>query len=114
MRDDAPQAAAADSFAEPGAWVSILALTETAWVLRALYGLKPLDIARAIEMLLGHKSLVLQDADAIALALDTDRAKPSLGFSDCLMRLSFARKSGNLPLGTFDRALAKLDGCQRL
>ena len=34
-RDDAKQAAAADKFVEKGAWVSILALAETLWVLDA-------------------------------------------------------------------------------
>ena len=33
--------------------------------------------------------------------------------SDCLM-LEVARKAGHLPLGTFDRDLAKLRGAERL
>jgi predicted nucleic acid-binding protein len=37
----------------------------------------------------------------------------TLGFSDCMM-LEVARKAGHLPLGTFDKALAKLDGAQLL
>jgi predicted nucleic acid-binding protein len=36
-----------------------------------------------------------------------------LGFSDCLV-LEIARQAGHLPLGTFDRDLAKLDGAERL
>jgi predicted nucleic acid-binding protein len=36
-----------------------------------------------------------------------------LGFSDCLV-LEVARKAGHLPLGTFDREMAKLDGVQKL
>jgi predicted nucleic acid-binding protein len=39
--------------------------------------------------------------------------KISVSFSDCLV-LEVARKVGHLPLGTFDRDLAKLDGAQRL
>jgi predicted nucleic acid-binding protein len=39
--------------------------------------------------------------------------KPTLGFSDCLI-LEIARKAGNLPLGTFDRALGRLDGVNKL
>jgi len=34
-------------------------------------------------------------------------------FSDCLV-LEIARKAGNLPLGTFDRTLGKIDGAERL
>jgi predicted nucleic acid-binding protein len=63
-------------------------------------------------MLLDHKQLVIQDSDVVAAALDNFRAKPSLGFSDCLI-LEIARKSGHLSLGTFDRGLAKLDGAEK-
>jgi len=41
------------------------------------------------------------------------RAKPSLGFSDCLM-IELARRAGHLPLGTFDRSLGKIEGAQKL
>jgi predicted nucleic acid-binding protein len=64
-------------------------------------------------MLLAHKDLALQDADVVALALETFRRKPRLGFSDCLL-LEMARKAGHLPLGTFDRDLGKLAGAQRI
>jgi predicted nucleic acid-binding protein len=57
--------------------------------------------------------LVLQDAETVAAALELLRAKPALGFSDCLM-LELARRSGHLPLGTFDRNLAKVEGAQKL
>ena len=112
-RDDSSQAASADSFVEKGAWVSILALAEAAWVLTSVYDLRAKDLARAIEMLLNHRDLVLQESDAVAGALELFRAKPALGFSDCLM-LQLARKSGHLPLGTFDRNLAKVEGTQKL
>ena len=35
------------------------------------------------------------------------------GFSDNLI-VEIARKNGHLPLGTFDRDLAKVDGAERL
>src|SRR5512139_1873161 len=54
-----------------------------------------------------------QDPDVVGAALGHFRRKPSLGFSDCLV-LEIARKSGQLPLGTFDRNLGRLDGAQRL
>jgi hypothetical protein len=60
-------------------------------------------------MLLNHTSIAIQEADVVAAALEHFRRKPPLGFSDCLI-LEVARKSGHLPLGTFDRALGKLDG----
>jgi predicted nucleic-acid-binding protein len=112
-RDDARQAASADAFIEKGAWVSVLALTEAIWVLEAVYDRTAPDLATAIEMLLNHKDLILQDSDVVAVALDLFRSRPALGFSDCLM-LQLARKAGHLPLGTFDSALAKIEGTQKL
>jgi predicted nucleic acid-binding protein len=64
-------------------------------------------------MLLHHTSLTLQDADVVTAALAHFRRAPALGFSDCLV-LEIARKSGHLPLGTFDRGLAKFAGAERL
>jgi predicted nucleic-acid-binding protein len=112
-RDDSAQVASAENFVNQGAWVSILALAEAMWVLDSVYGLGPKDLADVIEMLLSHRDLVVQDAEAVAWALETFRAKPALGFSDCLM-LELARKAGHLPLGTFERNLARVDGAQRL
>lgn len=112
-RDDARQASSAEAFIAKGAWVPLLALTEAIWVLAAVYKRTAKDRATAIEMLLHHEHLVVQDADTVAAALDLFRSRPSLGFSDCLM-LHVARKAGHLPLGTFDRGLAKTEGVQKL
>lgn len=112
-RDDARQASSADAFIAKGAWVPLIALTEAIWVLAAVYKRSAKGLATAIEMLLHHEHLVLQDSDAVAAALDLFRSRPSLGFSDCLM-LQVARKAGHLPLGTFDRGLAKIEGAQKL
>src|SRR5580658_3091588 len=83
-RDDSRQAALADAFIEKGAWVSVLALAEAVWVLSTVYDLSPRDLATAIEMLLNHRDLVLQDPEVVARSLELFRAKPSVGFSDCL------------------------------
>jgi predicted nucleic acid-binding protein len=56
---------------------------------------------------------VLQDADVVTFALAAYRARPALGFSDCLV-LEIARKAGHLPLATFDRALARAPGAQKV
>lgn len=113
-RDDAGQLAAANRFIEQGGvWVSTLAIAETVWVLRTVYGQRADGVQSAIAMLLNHKSLVLQDSDAVAAALDLFRSRPALGFTDCLM-LELARKAGHLPLGTFDRGLGKIEGAEKL
>jgi len=106
-RDDAAQAKAAEAFVANGAWVSHLVLTETMWVLSAVYDRRPADIAAAIDILLNHEHLTLQDSEVVAAALATFRKRPGLGFSDCLV-LEVARKAGHLPLGTFDRDFGKL------
>jgi predicted nucleic-acid-binding protein len=113
VRDDAAQVEAAELFIAPGAWVSHLVLAETLWVLDAVYERTPAQLAAATELLLDHQSLTLQDADIVRSALDHFRAKPSLGFSDCLV-LETARKAGHLPLGTFDKALTRLNGAHAL
>jgi predicted nucleic-acid-binding protein len=110
---DPGQTASADAFIQRGAWVSTLALAETMWVLASVYERNATDLATAVEMLLSHKNLTLQDHDAIVEALKVFRSRPSLEFSDCLM-VQLARQSGHLPLGTFDRGLAKLEGTQKL
>ncbi len=112
-RDDPKQVAAAEAFVAKGAWVSHVVLAETTWVLVSVYELGPAEIVTALEMLLEHENLSLQDPDAIASALVHYRKKPALGFSDCLV-LEVARKAGHLPLGTFDRELGKLDGAHKL
>jgi predicted nucleic-acid-binding protein len=112
-RGDARQTAAAEDYIAAGAWISHLVMVEAMWVLVSVYELKPEKIATAIEMLLQHKDLTVQDADVVAAALELFRSRPALGFSDCLI-LEAARKAGHLPLGTFDRDLSKLDGAQRI
>jgi predicted nucleic-acid-binding protein len=112
-RDDPKQTTAAEAFVAPGAWVPHVVLVEALWVLASVYDLGPAAIATAVEMLLNHRDLSVQEADVVAAALRQYRKKPALSFSDCLV-LETARKAGHLPLGTFDRALAKVDGAQRL
>jgi predicted nucleic-acid-binding protein len=113
VRDDPRQAKAAEEFVAPGAWISHLVLAETMWVLESVFERTPAQLASALEMLLEHESLAVQDADTAAAALAHFRRKPALGFSDCLV-LEIARKAGHTPLGTFDKNLAKLAGTQQL
>ena len=113
VRNDAQQVNLAETFVADGAWVSNLVLAETLWVLDAVYERTPEHIALAVDRLLAHASLTLQDADVVVAALEQFRTRPSLCFSDCLV-LEIARKVGHLPLGTFDRQLAKLEGAQRM
>ena len=96
-----------------GAWISTLVLAEAVWKLGREHELKPAELATAIEMLLNHRSVVLQDAETVKDALNLFRARPGLGFSDCLI-IALARKAGHVPLGTFDRRLANAEGAQKI
>jgi predicted nucleic-acid-binding protein len=112
-RDDRRQTAAAEAFVAAGAWVSHLVLDEAMWVLAAVYERDPAQLIAALEMLLAHQNLALQDADTVAAALAHFKRRPALGFSDCLI-LEIARKAGHTPLGSFDKALSALPQTQRL
>lgn len=83
--DDAKQTSAAEEFIASGAWVSHLVLVEMTWVLASAYELSAVRIATAVEMLLSHEHLSLQDPEVIRRANQHFRQKPSLGFSDCLI-----------------------------
>jgi predicted nucleic-acid-binding protein len=112
-RDNADQVRAAEEFIAKGAWISHLVLAETLWVLDSVFELSRDQVALAVEMLLNHRDLTLQDADVVTAALGHYRKRPAVGFSDCLI-LEIARKAGHLPIATFDRDLSKLDDVQRL
>ena len=111
-RDDQKHVAAAEAFVAKGAWVSLLVLAETSWVLDSVYELGHAEIATIVEMLLSHEQLTLQDPEVVTAALAVYQERPTLGLSDCLV-LEIARKAGHLLLGTFDKNLSKLEGTER-
>ncbi len=74
---------------------------------------RPRRSRRASTCCSRHQQLVLERGDVVETALGQFRAAPKAGFSDCLM-LEVARAAGHLPLGTFDKALARRDGAQLL
>ena len=113
VRDDPDQVTRAEAFVETGAWVSLLVLAETVWVLQSVYGLDQRRVVTAVEMLLDHDRLTLQDEDVVRRAHATFRGEPTVEFSDCLI-VETARKAGHRPVGTFDRRLSRVDGTERL
>ena len=113
VRDDPGQVEQAEAFVAPGAWVSQLVLAETVWVLESVYGLSRSQIATVVGMLAEHDLLTLQGEDAVRGARAAFERDRSVGFSDCLI-VETARKAGHLPVGTFDRAMSRIDGAQGL
>ena len=108
VRDDERQLALAENFVLAGAWISHIVLVETVWVLESVYQRTRPQIASAVEMLLVHTELSVQDPDVVGAAASRF-ATSAASFSDCLV-LEVARKAGHLPLGTFDKVLARMDG----
>jgi predicted nucleic-acid-binding protein len=88
-------------------------LTATLGVLDSVYDLSREQIATAVETLLNHRDLILQNADVVTAAVDHYRARSEVDFSDCLV-LEIARKAGHLPVATFDCNFSKLDGVRCL
>ena len=113
VRDDHDQVERAETFVAPGAWVSHVVLAETVWVLASLYDLDGDRIAAAVDMLLEHERLVLQEGNVVQAALDAFRRRPATGFADCLI-VEIARKMGHQPVGTFDWSMSRLDGASEL
>ena len=112
-RDDPDQTKTAEKFLAQGVWVSSLVLAETVWVLANVYDLNPAGQAQAVETILEHGQIVVEDSSVAVAALNRFRNHPNVGFYD-FMILETARKAGNLPLGTFGRRLSKEPGAHRL
>jgi predicted nucleic-acid-binding protein len=112
-RDEPTQVRVAEEFVSRGAWISHLVLAETVWVLDSVYGLSRDKLTVAVEMLLNHRELTLQDSEVVSEALENYRKRTAVDFSDCLV-LGIAKKAGHMPIGTFDRDFAKMEGIQRL
>lgn len=106
-RDDPVQVQKAEAFISDGAWVSGLVLAECVWVLDSVYELDKPQLRAVVAMLLEHERLILQDADVVRSALESYAGNRGVGFTDCMV-VALARKNACVPLGTFDRKLAKL------
>lgn len=112
-QDDAPQAQRAEASIQNGAWVSLLALAEAVWVLKSSFALSRAGIGAGVQTLLAHEHLSIQDSDVVVRALAGYNSSKRVEFSDCLL-LEIARKAGHMPMTTFDRDFAKIDGVDRI
>ena len=92
-----------------GAWVSQLVLAETVWVLESVYGLGRARVATVVGMLVEHDRLAFEDEDVIRGSHAAFERTRSAGFTDCVI-VEAARKAVNLPVGTFDRAMSRIEG----
>lgn len=81
---------------------------EVAWVLERSYRLSRAQVAGALIDLTASDSLVVENSDDVAAAAHRYQ-QGGIGLSD-LMILSAAERQGAIPLHTFDRRLAKMQG----
>lgn len=98
VRDDEQQAEAAETYVENGAWVSLLVLMETSWLIQSVYEVDKRRMRKLLDMLLQHQQLVIEAPDTVRSALSFYQSSTSLGFSDCLIAAA-ADKAGQMPLG---------------
>ena len=111
--DDAEQAEAARALMEgltfdSRGFICREIIIEVVWVLERFYRFTRAQIADVLVELIATDSLVVEAADDVARAAFTYR-QGGVGFSD-LMVLSSAERSGAVPLHTFDRRLARMEG----
>jgi predicted nucleic-acid-binding protein len=103
VRDDAGQAArAAELIQSSEIWISKTVLLETEWVLRSLYDFSPQRVAGALRALAGLETIFLEDAGAVAKALNW--FEQGLDYADALHLAS----AGNAKqFATFNRKFAR-------
>ena len=104
VNDDERQGALARRlFESDEIFIGVTVLLEAAWVLESLYGLNSVEAASVLRGLLGLPNVRVEDASAVATALDT--TGKGLELADALHLL---RAPEDAEFATFDRGLAKL------
>lgn len=94
------------------AWISIIVLVESVWVLSSLYGYSRSEIAFSVGQLLKTDSFQVEDHQTVITALSYFSASKA-HFSDCLI-LARNKSRSISPTHTLDRKAAKLEGFQLL
>lgn len=84
------------------AFVGVTVLVELEWVMRGFYVLPRVDIARCFWALMGIEHVVVEDRDAVWVALDAFDA--GMDFADAM---NLARSSRASTFATFDKGLAR-------
>ena len=111
--DDAEQAEAARALIDgltsgaPG-FICREVVIEVAWVLERSYRFTRARVAETLMDLTASDSLVVENSDDVAAAAHRYR-EGGAGFSD-LMILAAAERAEAMPLHTFDRRLARMEG----
>lgn len=92
--------------AEEDIFVSLMVVLETEWVLRSRYGLKKIEIVKALSGLLDAAEVQLEDEAAVEESLFIWK-KSGADYADCLIGVH-NRRSGCRATATFDDKAVKL------
>jgi len=113
--DDPVQSPAAETFVRLNApvWVSHVVLIESFWVLESAYGCGKPTLVEAMKRILDSADFAVEEPATAKAALAVYQGRGKVTFEDCMI-LAIARKAGCLPIATFDKALAKVEGAQLL
>ena len=113
-KDDESQYKKAQAFVEKHQPVLVtqLSVLELVWVLMSRYNLNKERTCLVVEALLETRELNIQAPAILEAALKTWK-KSRADFADCFI-LETVIDASESPLGTFDIALGKLDGCKQL
>lgn len=93
-------------------FVPVTVMLELEWVLRSSFGYAKDQTMQALSDLLSAAELSFESDRAIEVALELYRRGPA-DFADCL-HVALAAQAGKLPLWTFDKGAAKVNGAQLL
>ena len=116
--DDAKQAAQAKALMQRAGrtgdslFVPLTVVLELEWVLRSRYRYPKEQVLSTLSSLLETRELVFQDEAAVEHALHYYR-RNRVDFAECL-HLGCAAAAGRLPLITFDRLAARVEGAKLL
>ncbi|MBB4844050.1 putative nucleic-acid-binding protein [Paucibacter oligotrophus] len=118
VQDDAAQFAAAkrlirQSVSEGRAlFVPVTVVLELEWVLRACFKFGREEVSLTLSSLFSAAELGIESERALEVALQLFR-DGSADFADCL-HIALAAQAGELPLWTFDKGAAKMEGARLL
>ncbi len=116
VRDDSGQLAAARRLIADHVtsgqmlFVPVTVTLELEWVLRASFGFDKEDVMAVLANLLSTTELRFESEQALEVALQLYR-EGTADFADCL-HVALAAQAGALPLWTFDRRAAKVQGAR--
>jgi predicted nucleic-acid-binding protein len=93
-------------------FVPVTVTLELEWVLRASFEYTKDEVMQVLSSLFSAAELTFESERALEVALQLYR-EGSADFADCL-HVALAAQAGELPLWTFDKRAAKINGAQSI